>query len=531
LLRRVLPVTVSIASSFLLALSWIWPSLWWTIWIGFSLLFVLATQASSPKRAFLAGAGMGAGAIAIAFHWAPAALGFSFDIGPVITWPLFAVMVAWEAVPFGVLAWTAARQLAAGAGWLWGVPAVWVSMEYAWPRVFPWNVAHSQTDFLTLVQLAEVAGAAGVSFCVMLVAIIPAALVRNATRAPVGARGTALVWHSAIALALLAGVLVFGHQRRSHWVQAAASAPSIRVALVQVEPGYVDSLAKMRDRSAAISRRPDLLCWPESSLGTYCFDLPGFEDEAQTAQMSMPPAKDLQPTAGVTCELLAGGMSFEWGATDEGPFFQTAFLVRPDQTIAARYLKQSLMPIGEYIPGQNLVPGLRQAANLDEIVTAGSDASPLVLAGGQRIGVLMCYEDMVPQNARQSVAEGAQALVCLANGSAFENPVALEQHLRLGLLRSVENRRYLARCTATGVTCVVTAVGEVAERVEPGDEATLEADLPLLDSLTVYNRGGFLFGPGCLVAAVVLILRDAVRGYCGTRDRRSQAGISTTKSR
>mgnify|MGYP003927467285 CR=1 FL=1 len=71
----------------------------------------------------------------------------------------------------------------------------------------------------------------------------------------------------------------------------------------------------------------------------------------------------------------------------------------------------------------------------------------------------MCYEDIVLQYARDSVVAGAEVLVSLINGSAFENPLALEQHFQLALLRALENRRPLIRCAGTGVSAIVDPIG------------------------------------------------------------------------
>ena len=75
--------------------------------------------------------------------------------------------------------------------------------------------------------------------------------------------------------------------------------------------------------------------------------------------------------------------------------------------IVGRYQKRTLMPVGEYVPGQQWLPNIRRLADLDDIMVTGVDPKPLVLRDGTRIGVSMCYEDTVPRNARETVAEGA----------------------------------------------------------------------------------------------------------------------------
>ncbi|MHB8972116.1 MAG: apolipoprotein N-acyltransferase [Pirellulaceae bacterium] len=495
-----------------MAVSWIEPAAYPATWVGYIVFFLFAVR-NRPLRAFFVGLLIGTVALAVAFLWAPATLALQFDLSPVWTWMLFVCLIAWESVPFGVLCCLASRALRGNLSRLWLVPVTWVAIEYYWPKIFPWAIAHSQTGFLTFLQIAEVTGAGGIGLVLLAVTLIPAAFCVLAGRTPAKSEVRAVVGYSLCSVALLIGVLAFGYQRQQYWEHRSASCPSIRVAIVQVDPSFTDSIAKMRQRSRDLSdEHLDLICWPESTLGNYRVDLDDFRDEQRTRQSSMRPYVEMHPAADLGCELLAGGKTFPLNAAEEGPFFQTAFLIRPkDETIVGRYQKRSLLPIGEYIPGQDYLPKLREWANLDDAIVCGSEAEPLVLCNGARLGVLMCYEDMVPNNARQSVAEGAQALLCLMNGSAFPQVRTLEQHMRLALLRAVENRRYFARCAATGVSCIISATGATVARLGTNVEAVLVTDIPLLDDATIYSRLGYLFPAFCLFLAAAFPLWGRIR--------------------
>ncbi|MHB0957932.1 MAG: apolipoprotein N-acyltransferase [Pirellulaceae bacterium] len=506
-----LAVAVGVATGWLLAVSWITPAAYPATWAGYAVFFLFALG-HRPLPAFFVGSLIGAVALAMAFLWAPATLALQFDLSPLWTWSLFVCLITWESVPFGLLGCLASRTLRAHPARLWMVPVTWVAIEYYWPKVFPWAIAHSQTSFVGILQIAEVTGAGGIGLVLLAVTLIPAALLSlsatSSTQTQFERRS--VVGYSLLSLALLLGVLAFGYQRQAYWERRTADAPSIHVAIVQVDPSYTDSIAKMRQHSQqSRDEHLDLICWPESTLGNYRADLNDFRDEQRTLQSSMRPYVDSHPAADLSCELLAGGKTFHEGAADEGPFFQTAFLIRPhDETIVGRYQKRSLLPIGEYIPGQEYLPKLREWANLEDTIIRGRGAAPLVLREGARLGVLMCYEDMVPTNARQSVEEGAQALLCLMNGSAFPHVRTLEQHMRLALLRAVENRRYFARCAATGVSCVISATGAMAARVDTNVETTLVADIPLLDDVTIFTRFGYLFPAFCLLPALAFAAWD-----------------------
>ena len=71
--------------------------------------------------------------------------------------------------------WQLRQILSLSMARVWLVPVAWVGLEYYWPKVFPWVFAHSQTDVLPLLQIAEFVGGGGVSFCLFSITIFPAA--------------------------------------------------------------------------------------------------------------------------------------------------------------------------------------------------------------------------------------------------------------------------------------------------------------------------------------------------------------------
>ena len=69
-----------------------------------------------------------------------------------------------------------------------------------------------------------------------------------------------------------------------------------------------------------------------------------------------------------------------------------------------------------------------------------------------------------PELARKQVAQGATLLVNISNDAWFGRSSAPEQHLSLGILRAVEQRRWIARSTNTGISAFVDPTGAVVAR-------------------------------------------------------------------
>jgi apolipoprotein N-acyltransferase len=170
------------------------------------------------------------------------------------------------------------------------------------------------------------------------------------------------------------------------------------------------------------------------------------------------------------------------------------------------------MPFGEYVPWADQFPELRLYFPMAENFTIGSEATVLETDGPARLGVLLCYEDMVVPAAGSLVRNGANVLVSLINGAVFTEPLTLVQHRLLAQLRAVENRRCLVRCAATGETCVVSPLGAIVDRLPLHTADVLTVDVPLVDRMTLATRAGPLFPALCgAVLAVAGLRRWAAR--------------------
>jgi apolipoprotein N-acyltransferase len=486
------------------ALSWIDERFYVAAWAGL-VVFFFAISSHSVRRAFFGGFLFGVCALTIAFHWAPKTLAFTFACNPDDAKSLFsfAALVAWEAIPFAFLG-TAVALAKQQRIPQWVVPCVWVAMEQLWLKIFPWSFAHTQTDFPAIVQIAELGGVAAVSFVLVYACLDFSLRIERRQFVPTLADSGPL--------ALLLATLLFGFWRLPSIDRASGLAEKLRVGVVQVDPSFVGSPEKMRAASDPMVKSVDLLVWPESTLGTYSTGLTSIKDLERNTDYVREPFIHEEFAAGIGAWLLVGGRSFEPGAAENGPYFQTAFLIDPIGRIVERYHKRVLLPIGEYVPFERWYPWLHDWALVGDYSEAGKSDQTIGFNGHQ-IGVLICYEDIVADLARRSASNGADVLVCLINGAAFETDAALEQHRRLAMLRSVENRKSLVRCAGTGASCVVSPAGRVMTRLPLYDNGSIVAEAPIMRGQTIYNRVGRFFPHACLAATLGLLCVKTLDAY------------------
>jgi len=489
--------TIILLGALALAASWLKVEAYAAAWLGMILLFA-ATASLNRRTAFAAGFLFGLIYMIVALNWAPHMLAITLDCDKEQwePWMVFLAIASWEAIPFAVLS-SAVASAAGRAIPVWACASGWIVMERFWPRVFPWSFAHTQIGFPPMVQAAELGGMCLVSFIFVYACLDIGVRMSRKDFVP------RLV--TCLPMLLVVLCLTFGWFRLASLDASLDKKETIRIGVVQVDPTYVDSMKKMRVASEQLPP-VDLLVWPESALGSYSSAVGGLHDIRQDIKIVHMPFLDWKQARGLDAWLLVGGKTFEPGAGEAGPYYQTAYMIDTEGVFRGRYHKRELMPIGEYMPLEHTYPELHDWAQLSQQVAWGTSDAPLQASGGVLIGALLCYEDIVPEMSRRSVAQGAELLVSLINASAFKDPLALDQHLRLASLRSVENRRTLIRCSGTGISCCIEPTGKIVTPLPPNTEGQFAVEARLNKDRTIYNRFGYLFPHLAAVALGALAL-------------------------
>jgi len=443
--------------------------------------------------------------IASGFYWTPGSLAQCMRSEAWVGLAFAAPIVLWDACRMALPFWCVCR--AGGdprSSWLLAA-LVAVVAETVVPAVFPWKMGYVQVAWPLLVQSADLLGAEGSTF--MLFAHGGALLTLASPLLGLSGRRMPVTGYAALALCA-ANVVYGGVALRGH-AAAAAAAPTLRAGLVQVNPerhDAIDDLQRLTREVCAGPQPPELVCWPECSGGSYEDGLESFADPEAVWRRSRPPQRGLRPLPDPACHLLLGGKIYRGYPERPRQIFQSALLVDEAERLVGWYHKRHLMPFGEYVPGGDLISDLRLHFPMENEFSVGADAAVLA-CGDARLGVMLCYEDMVPAAATSLARRGANLLVSLINGSAFTNPLTLSQHRLLAQLRAVENRRCLMRCAATGETCVIAPTGVVTDRLPFVVDDVLTADVPLLEGRTLATVAEGWFPVVCGLGLVGWLVR------------------------
>ena len=163
------------------------------------------------------------------------------------------------------------------------------------------------------------------------------------------------------------------------------------------------------------------------------------------------------------------------------------------------------MPFGEYVPFKKWLPFLGKLVEQVGDFTAGEKGSNLDW-GEHRIGMLICYELIFPYLSRENTRNGANLLVNITNDAWYGRTSAPYQHFSMAVFRAVENRRALARSANTGISGFVDPTGKIIAASPIFEEATLTAQIPLMNVSTLYTRFGDWFSLMCVVLSSGAIL-------------------------
>ena len=465
-------------------------------------------------------------ALATAFHWSPdvlaGALESSYGIGLAFTVPF----VVWDAIRLALPFWFVSRTVSDPRNAWLPAAAVAAASEAFITSVFPWKLGYSQLAWPVLVQGVDLFGPEWATFVLYAQAGVLVLVAHQFLGRGTGTAGRAWTPIGLAAVAVCAANLAYGLWAMQSWGARIAAAPTLRVALLQVDPSggeAVGELQRLTRQACAEHAGLDLVCWPECSGGSYHDSLTSFADEERVFAQSRDPLRGLRPLAEPACPLLFGGRIYEGYPERPRDIYQSAILVDRTERIVGRYHKRHLMPFGEYVPGSDWLPEMRHYFPMDADFTCGPQATVLPLGEKARLGVMLCYEDMVPSAAASLVDNSANVLLSLINGSSFKATLTLLQHRMLAQMRAVENRRCLLRCAATGETCVISPLGTITARLPLHDPGTLVAEVPLLDARAPGWRLGAAFPAGCLAGL-------AVAGLVRLRRRRAAATTAGTAS-
>ncbi|MFA6186855.1 MAG: apolipoprotein N-acyltransferase [Phycisphaerae bacterium] len=474
-------------------------------------------------------------------------LGFSAPAGWIVFcfflalyWPLLVITLRY-CFARGIPLWFALPVLIVGTEALQG----WFFKGFAWRYL-----AHSQFKNLELIQIADIFGAAGVSFIVAMVNGLIADLIIEFVQRH---RGTKAQRHRefsiysvvgiVLAISIVSTAILYGRNRIVQTGDFVSPGPKIvlvqsNVAVkagedtIPAEVSFIEMLLESR-RSLAIE--PNLIIWPETMVEVVLSDnylkLLGQDDTAKIFHNA------LVRHANEGVYLLVGSFAADAKVNDNneiklGLKYNAAFLYEPNQlTPRQNYNKIHLVPFGEYIPFKKSLPAFYKFMmaltpyDYDYTLNPGEEYTVFEMKAGEKkyhFGVMICYEDTLAKVARRyAYPKRIDWLVNISNDGWFVRQkgekiipsTELAQRAAISVFRAVENRIPILRSVNTGISCYIDSLGRIHNDFLAGNlpQKALDrvgvqgwfADQILIDRrITVFSRIGQRLEISCVICLI-----------------------------
>jgi apolipoprotein N-acyltransferase len=475
---------------------------------------------------------------------------------------------------------------------------------------FFWRfLAHSQYRNITLIQIADIFGAGGVSFLIAMVNGLVAELILvignwllvigNRAAAPshqspvtvhdrseATGRLSSILLSSVVVGAAVVAAVVYGRWRIAQQADCVTAGP--KVALLQsnvpqsvkrtFESGKDLFNGLMEQSKAAVKAGAELVVWPETMVQAYL--------DPQVWQFLISPEEDqaydkaLREHATGKAYVLVGAYGAELQQHGKDRYlarYNSAFLYRPDgRQDPNRYDKIHLVPFGEVLPLRRSLAWFYELLmkvkfipyNFDYSLDYGShytvfdmaarqheqishqgttpqsrsdisrkqndSSGPGVLAAENnrvyRFGVMICYEDTVPEIARKFALDeqGRKRVNWMVNisndgwfvrfkGKKVLPSAELPQHAAVCAFRAVENRLAVVRSVNTGISCVIDSLGRIRNgflagtlprkaMARTGMSGWLMDRVPIDSRTTIFSKYGEWLDFACELCVILLII-------------------------
>ena len=501
------------------------------MWIGLA-GFLFLQQREGAKNRFMSlylACGL---FLFIPMSWAPSALSAAMGSNYLSGLLAFVGLLSVDAFKLALPIWLGVRCAKGSmSSWIWAACFA-ILFETWFPTVFPWKVGYAFVGVPVLVQASSLLGPS----LPTLLAFSGAGLLNFfADRLVHGSLASNSFkqhdWDQIkkrrqesysgwLAGATFTAILLSGIGSLSLWNEVSGNRAhaerdgTFRMVLVQADPSLPNAFQNACDLSqAALSEleegeQVDLVCWPESIGGTFDETTKQFVQRSSTGETSdassTSQSLQVRECPNAQCPILLGADTKAEPDDLSEHYVSALMLDSHTEEIAGRHDKRFLMPFGEYVPLWDGWPSIQCMTGpwnlfLDQPVQP-------ICAGNARIGVMLCYEDMIPKAARDSTLGKANVLMTLADGSAFKSPLALRQHRMLAQMRAIETRRTFVRCTSTGETCVISPTGSIISSLPRNKDGWLLTEVELYRGESFYTQYGNQMPLLCMLVLGMMVL-------------------------
>ncbi|MDB2682633.1 apolipoprotein N-acyltransferase [Alphaproteobacteria bacterium] len=453
---------------------------WWALMIGLSGLYWLLLRSSNKKRAFLCGWGFGFGYFVFGLSWIGNALLVEGN-DYAWAWPLAVV-----GLPLALAIFTGVGTL---ASWRFfnlqsvvGLLAMIGCMSLAeWLRGnlftgFPWNLyGYTWFKHLEIIQVLRAWDVYFLSFLTMLWLLTPIFVL---IKVKTGARMLYTLVLLLLSLSTFGITLAYGHLKlkEDRMFDQETIVKIVQPNIKQSEKWDPDKLDQhfvdqVQMSSAgggqdSLEGRRTIIVWPETALNYRVLQDPLSSIKLKSA---------LQSYAGNTF-LLSGLLNYH---PENHTYTNSLIAIDQQGIVKSVYDKSHLVPFGEYIPFQKLIP-LTPVAQFSGFVK-GAGIEVVNLSDNLSYVPLICYEIIFPGRIKEQ--HDADFIVNVTNDGWYGDSAGPHQHFVMAQYRAVETGIPVVRVANTGISGTFDSYGRLVDKINLMEKKVISISLPAAEEL------------------------------------------------
>jgi len=380
---------------------------------------------------------------------------------------------------------------------LWILPPVWLLCEYLRSVVltgFPWlSLGYSQIDS-PLAAFAPVIGEVGLTAIILLINVCwvkiyctcSSLVDKSSSQASAQTKYQGLLFPIVLLFAISLSTSLL---TQLSWSELTGK--TVKVALIQGNIAQSikwqpeqewPTMLKYMDLTEE-NYDADLIVWPESAI-------PALEPAVQDYLGTVNRSAMLNESAVITGLLSYNFESKEYfngivvlgkknDDDEQGYYYNNS----------NRYYKSHLLPIGEFVPFQELLRPIAPFFNLpNSSFTPGNYVQANLIAKNFHILPLNCFEIAFPQQLAANFTDKTDMILTVSNDAWFGDSHGPHQHFEIARMRALEFARPLIRATNNGVTGIINHLGEVTALAPQFEEAVLRGNVDFVTGNTPYSQ-------------------------------------------
>ncbi len=158
-----------------------------------------------------------------------------------------------------------------------------------------------------------------------------------------------------------------------------------------------------------------------------------------------------------------------------------------------RYAKHHLLPIGEFVPFEDLLRPLAPLFDLPmSSFSRGDYVQSNLQANGIHLAPAICFEIAFPHQVAANVHDETDMIITVSNDAWFGHSHGPAQHLDIARMRALELGRPVLRATNNGITAFIDDKGTVTSVLPQFEAGSLSQQVQARHGFTPYKQLGDL---------------------------------------